>query len=132
MGRFKGNPGGACAAAGPLLAKLEPLAKGEIAALQVPKAPKLIAGLKFNRPDSTPAAISEFSGRTVLLNLWATWCVPCKAEMPALDKLQAELGAKDFEVVAVNIDTRNTDKARDWLKEAGISRLTHYTDRTSS
>ena len=40
----------------------------------------------------------------VLLDIWATWCVPCREEMPALDKLQAELGGKDFDVVAVNID----------------------------
>ena len=56
----------------------------------------------------------------MLLNLWATWCVPCRKEMPALDALQAKLGGPDFEVVAVNIDTRDPEKPKAWLKEVGI------------
>ena len=64
----------------------------------------------------------------MLFNLWATWCVPCRKEMPALDELQAKLGGPDFEVVAVNIDTRDTEKPRIWLKEVGIERLAYYAD----
>ena len=64
----------------------------------------------------------------MLFNLWATWCVPCRKEMPALDELQAKLGGTDFEVVAVNIDTRDPDKPRAWLKEVGIERLAYYAD----
>jgi thiol-disulfide isomerase/thioredoxin len=64
----------------------------------------------------------------VLFNLWATWCVPCRKEMPALDALQGKLGGPDFEVVSVNIDTRNLDKPQAWLKEVGINRLTSYAD----
>ena len=55
-------------------------------------------------PTSTLAA---FAGKTMLVNLWATWCVPCRAEMPALDRLQAAFGGKDFQVVAINVDLRN-------------------------
>jgi len=64
----------------------------------------------------------------VLLNLWATWCVPCRREMPALDALQAQLGGGDFEVVAVNIDTRDADKPKAWLKSAGIEQLAYFAD----
>ena len=64
----------------------------------------------------------------MLLNLWATWCVPCRKEMPALDALQAKLGSDKFEVVAVNIDTRNLDKPKTWLKEVGVKRLGYYAD----
>jgi thiol-disulfide isomerase/thioredoxin len=64
----------------------------------------------------------------VLLNLWATWCVPCRKEMPALDALQAKLGGPDFEVVAVNIDTRNLDKPKSFLQEVGVAHLTYYSD----
>ena len=67
----------------------------------------------------------------MLFNLWATWCVPCRKEMPALDELQAKLGGADFEVVAVNIDTRDADKPRAWLKEVGIERLAYYADSTA-
>ena len=64
----------------------------------------------------------------MLLNLWATWCVPCRKEMPALDALQAKLGGPDFEVVAVNIDTRDPDKPKTWLKEVGVQQLAYYAD----
>jgi thiol-disulfide isomerase/thioredoxin len=64
----------------------------------------------------------------VLVNLWATWCVPCRKEMPALDALEGRLGSPQFEVVAINIDTRDPGKPRAWLEEAGIRRLAYYAD----
>ncbi len=67
----------------------------------------------------------------MLLNLWATWCEPCRKEMPALDALQAKLGGPDFEVVAINIDTRNTDKPKAWLKDVGIRKLDYYADNSA-
>src|SRR5262249_43741479 len=69
--------------------------------------------------------------RTVLLNLWATWCVPCRKEMPALDALEGKLGGPAFEGVAVNIDTRDPDKPRAWLKEAGVGQLSYYADSSA-
>ena len=69
------------------------------------------------------STLADWRGKTVLLNLWATWCVPCRKEMPALDALQAKLGGPEFEVVAVNIDTRDPHKPKAWLKEVGIARL---------
>ncbi len=71
---------------------------------------------------------TDWRGRTVLLNLWATWCVPCRKEMPALDALQGKLGGPDFEVVTVNIDTRDPDKPKAWLKDIGIDKLSYYAD----
>src|SRR5205807_2579664 len=62
------------------------------------------------------------------LNLWATWCIPCRKEMPALDALQARLGGPNFEVLAINIDTPASAKPRAWLKEAAIARLAYYAD----
>jgi thiol-disulfide isomerase/thioredoxin len=62
------------------------------------------------------------------VNLWATWCVPCRKEMPALDRLQTKLGSKDFEVVAINIDTRDPEKPKNFLKEAKLSRLGYFSD----
>ena len=67
----------------------------------------------------------------MLLNLWATWCVPCRKEMPALDALQGKLGGDRFEVVAVNIDTRNLDKPKAWLQEVGVKRLGYYSDSSA-
>jgi thiol-disulfide isomerase/thioredoxin len=65
----------------------------------------------------------------VLVNLWATWCVPCRKEMPALDDLQTKLGGKDFEVVAINIDTRDAEKPKNFLKDANLTRLGYFSDQ---
>jgi len=67
----------------------------------------------------------------VLLNLWATWCVPCRKEMPALDELEARLGGAAFHVIAVNIDTRDPGKPRAFLRETGIRHLAYFTDRSA-
>jgi thiol-disulfide isomerase/thioredoxin len=117
-----------CRAAKPVAERLAPLARGEVAAVKVEKDPRRLPDLTFNGPEGRPVTLAELRGKTVLLNLWATWCAPCRQEMPALDKLQGELGGADFEVVAVNIDTRNLDKPRRWLEEAGVTRLAYYAD----
>ena len=102
----------ACAGAVDLAKKIAPLAHGEVAALTMATAPLRLPDLAFEDADGKPKKLSDWRGKTVLLNLWATWCVPCRKEMPALDDLQAKLGGKDFEVVAVNIDTRDPGKAQ--------------------
>ena len=67
----------------------------------------------------------------MLVNLWATWCVPCRKEMPALDALQAELGGDKFDVVAINIDTRDPEKPLAFLKDAGVTHLAYYADQSA-
>ncbi|MBS7704544.1 thiol:disulfide interchange protein TlpA [Chelatococcus asaccharovorans] len=119
---------GACAADAALAARLDELARGEVAAVQVEKRPKPIPALAFKDADGKTVTMADFAGRTVLVNLWATWCVPCRKEMPALDQLQAKLGGDDFQVVAINIDTRNLDKPKAWLTENGIHTLGYYAD----
>jgi thiol-disulfide isomerase/thioredoxin len=124
-----GNSGaGQCRAATATAERIGPLARGEVAAVTVARASQPVPNLAFLAPDGAPTSLADFRGRTVLLNLWATWCAPCKQEMPTLDKLQAELGGGDFEVVAVNIDTRNVDRPKAWLRETGIGRLAYYAD----
>ena len=86
--------------------------------------------LAFNGPDGKQMSIADFKGRTVLLNLWATWCVPCREEMPALDALQAKAGDSAFEVVAVNVDTDATGKRERFLTETGIKSLKDYSEPT--
>nr|WP_324617456.1 TlpA disulfide reductase family protein [Microvirga alba] len=119
---------GECRAAKPITEKLKPLATGELAAVGVNGAPKAPPMINFTGPDGRAKTLSDFRGKTILVNLWATWCVPCRQEMPALDKLQTELGAKDFEVVAINVDTRNPEKPKAWLQENGIHSLAYYAD----
>jgi len=108
--------------------RLAPLARGEVAAVTVRKDPQPLPNLAFSGPDGQARSLADYKGRTVLVNLWATWCLPCREEMPALDRLQAELGGADFEVVAINVDTRNPDKPRAWLGETGIRNLAYYAE----
>ena len=91
IGLAPGNAQGACAAAKARTAAMDPLARGEVAALLVAKEPKPLPDLDFLGQDGKPTKLSALRGKTVLLNLWATWCAPCRKEMPALDRLQAEL-----------------------------------------
>lgn len=121
----------ACQPAAQLAQKLQPLARGEVAALAPAKTPINVADLSFQDSSGQQRKLADFGNKTVLLNLWATWCVPCKKEMPALDELQKKLGGSDFEVVAVNIDTRNPEKAKTWLKDNGIGVLAYYADPTA-
>jgi thiol-disulfide isomerase/thioredoxin len=131
IGGLKRGGGGdsACTGAVDLAKKLAPLAHGEVAALTMATAPLRLPDLSFEDADGKPKKLSDWRGKTVLLNLWATWCVPCRKEMPALDALQTRLGGKDFEVVAVNIDTRDPDKPRNFLKEANLTRLGYFNDQ---
>jgi thiol-disulfide isomerase/thioredoxin len=117
-----------CTATRDIVKRIAPLARGEVAALTVAAEPKMLPELAFNDPQGQRRTLAEWRGRTVLLNLWATWCVPCRKEMPALDALQAKLGAPGFEVVAVNIDTRDAEKPKAWLRDNGITRLGYYAD----
>jgi thiol-disulfide isomerase/thioredoxin len=130
-GSIGGNGGAApapCAGSEAALRRLAPLARGEVAAMQVLDAPKPAPALAFKGADGAEVSLASLKGRVLLVNLWATWCAPCKAEMPALDRLQGELGGADFAVVAINVDTRNLDRPAAWLKENGIARLAFYAD----
>src|SRR6202167_5066648 len=75
-----------------LAARLAPLAKGELAALQVSSEPRRAVQIAFPREDGGELPLADFPGRAVLVNLWATWCTPCRVEMAALDRLQAAKG----------------------------------------
>jgi len=131
IGGLKRSSGGdsACSGAVDLARKLAPLAHGEVAALTLAASPLQLPDLVFEDVDGKPKRLSDWRGKTVLLNLWATWCVPCRKEMPALDSLQTKLGGKDFEVVAVNIDTRDPDKPKNFLKEAHLTGLSYFSDQ---
>jgi thiol-disulfide isomerase/thioredoxin len=127
--RFQRNVGDtACAPAVELARRIAPLARGEVAALVPAETPLRVPDLAFRDATGAERHLADWRGRTVLFNLWATWCVPCRKEMPDLDALQGKLGGPSFEVVAVNIDTRDPDKPRKWLKEVGIDRLAYYAD----
>lgn len=83
---------------------------------------------EFLDPNDRPVTLEAFRGKVVLLNLWATWCVPCREEMPALDRLQAKRGSKDFAVVAVAQDRSGRAKVEIFLGQIGARHLASYLD----
>ncbi|WP_081158872.1 thiol:disulfide interchange protein TlpA [Ensifer aridi] len=117
-----------CPLAAEKVALLTPLMRGQVAAMTPAANPRPIAGLDFAGPDGKPLTLAAFAGKTVLVNLWATWCVPCREEMPALNSLQKALGGDRFEVVAINIDTGGDDKPKTFLDEVGVHELGYYRD----
>jgi thiol-disulfide isomerase/thioredoxin len=127
--RLRSNPdAAACADAVKTAGRIAPFARGEVAALTVSRTPFRVPDLAFRDAEGRARTLGDWRGRTVLLNLWATWCVPCRKEMPALDALEAALGGPNFEVVAVDIDTRDPGKPLAFLKEVGVTHLAYYSD----
>ncbi len=130
-GQGNGTVSAACAAAKPLAVSLDPLVGGEVAAFQIANAPDELSALAFLGPDGEAKTLADFKGKVTLVNLWATWCGPCRKEMPALDRLQAALGGPDFAVVPVSIDTGESTRPAAYLQSVGAKNLPLYTDRTT-
>ena len=82
-----------------------------------------VSDLRFVDGDGRATSLGDFRGRVVLLNLWATWCVPCRHEMPALDRLQAKLGGADFVVLPLSIDRGGLPPVKRFYAELGLKAL---------
>lgn len=96
--------------------------------LRMHAAPREIGALAFTDGQGKARTLADFRGKTVLLNLWATWCPPCREEMPSLDRLQKALGGNAFEVVALSIDAEGAPVVERFYKELGIGALAIYVD----
>ena len=94
--------------------------------------PQPVPALAFVDRDGVAKSLADFKGRVVLLNIWATWCVPCRAEMPALDRLQAKLGGPDFEVVPLSIDRKGLEVVKPFYAELGLKSLGIYLDQSGN
>ncbi|MGX1308310.1 thiol-disulfide isomerase/thioredoxin [Amorphus suaedae] len=130
-GGFAGNGGGGqCAAAAAMAGPLDAAAQGTVAGFKPLATPVDLSTLSFKNGDGKDVTIADFAGRTVLLNLWATWCPPCRAEMPSLDALEKRMGGGDFQVVAVSVDTKDDGRAQDFYRETGISSLDFFIEPT--
>jgi thiol-disulfide isomerase/thioredoxin len=118
---------GQCEGSAELAKSVSAFSKGEVAAMAAAQPPRPLQ-LAFKGPEGKDLTVADLAGKTVLLNLWATWCVPCREEMPALNALQSTMGGSDFEVVAVNIDTGSDQKPKNFYQDYKIDKLAFYSD----
>ena len=116
--------------AGPITAtgSISPGSSANSLELSVFDQPRPLPEIRFQDDQGLDLTLAGFRGRVVLLNIWATWCVPCRQEMPALDRLEARLGGKDFLVIALSIDRKGVDAVRDFYREVGVEKLAIYLD----
>ena len=119
---------GRCAAAAAKAAALKPLATGDLAALLPADTPADFSELVLRTADGGERRLAELAGQTLVLNMWATWCVPCRTEMPHLQALQEKRGGADFQVVALNVDVGGPDKPTRFLNQIGATSLVDLRD----
>lgn len=93
-------------------------------------APKEVPDIPFADEQGRTLSLKDFRGKTLLLNIWATWCGPCRREMPTLDRLQARLGGERFQVVALSIDRGGPSAIQKFYAETGVRDLALYVDTT--
>jgi thiol-disulfide isomerase/thioredoxin len=105
-------------------------AQGPPAQFIVHSAPKTVPEIAFSDDRERTVSLMDFRGKVVSLNLWATWCGPCRKEMPTLDRLQARLESKEFQVVALSIDRGGTSAVQKFYAENGIRSLAFFIDAT--
>jgi thiol-disulfide isomerase/thioredoxin len=104
---------------------------GHMAAFVYKAEPVALPALRFVDAKGQEKTLKDWQGKVVLLNLWATWCAPCRKEMPDLDKLQAEMGSDTFEVVALGVDRGGVKAAEKFLEQVGTKKLALYVDPTA-
>jgi thiol-disulfide isomerase/thioredoxin len=93
--------------------------------------PRPLPEIIFTDADNRALSLTDFRGRVVLLNIWATWCVPCRKEMPSLDRLQARLGNGDFIVIPLSLDRQGVPAVKGFYREVGVEKLGIYVDPSS-
>jgi thiol-disulfide isomerase/thioredoxin len=107
------------------------LATGPLTAFVLKPQRPAVADLAFADGAGKPLKLSDWRGRVALVNLWATWCAPCRKEMPALAGLQSKLGGPDFEVIAISVDRKGAAASGAFLDEAKATALKLYVDPSS-
>ena len=110
---------------------VNPLSQGEMIKFVFKKEPEPVGEIKFVDGSGAARTLAEFKGRVVLMNIWATWCVPCRKEMPALDKLQESMGSDKFEVVAMSVDRAGVAASAKFLESINVKNLKLYADPTA-
>lgn len=98
--------------------------------LSVFNQPRVLPEIRFADDQEHDLTLADFQGRVILLNMWATWCVPCRKEMPALDRLEARLGGEEFLVIPLSIDREGVGAVKRFYQQLGLEKLGIYVDRS--
>lgn len=93
--------------------------------------PQALPSIEFHDGDGEPLTLAHFRGRVILLNVWATWCRPCKAEMPSLNALAAHFQNGQFTIVPLSVDLSGAVAVRGYYKHLALDRLPIYLDPKS-
>jgi thiol-disulfide isomerase/thioredoxin len=101
-------------------------------AFSFPVQPVVVADLQFVDGTGKPLSLSDFRGRPLLLNIWATWCLPCRKEMPSLDRLQAKFDPQKFLVLPLSIDRGGIPVVEKFYEQLGVRSLGIYVDQTGA
>jgi len=112
----------------PFALSVQPAGAQAPAGFAVHESPRPLPDIQFENGQGEAMSLADFRGKVVLLNIWATWCAPCRREMPTLERLQAELGGSDFEVVALSIDRNGLPVVKEFYEELGLQQLGMYVD----
>jgi thiol-disulfide isomerase/thioredoxin len=107
---------------------IQPAGAQAPAGFAVHETPRPLPEIQFENGQGEAMSLADFRGKVVLLNIWATWCAPCRREMPTLERLQAELGGPDFEVLALSIDRTGLPVVKEFYEELGLRELGMYVD----
>jgi len=113
-------------------AEISAMRTGDMSRLIVLDAPRARVDAEFVDGDGNTVSLRDFSGKVVLLNFWATWCPPCRAEMPSIDRLAGEVAGEDIAIVPLSVDRGDTDRLRSFFKQIGVRNLRIYHDQPNA
>ena len=133
LGRPDNERGGSPSPEAPQAAQsaVNPLSTGPMTTFVFKKEREVLPDIAFLDADGKNVSLKDWRGKTVLLNLWATWCAPCREEMPALQRLETALGSDTFQVVAVAVDKAGLEGAKKFFKDNKIDGLKLFADPTA-
>ena len=95
----------------------------DIKNLKIHKDPKKVTNIVFRNSEDLMVSLEDFDNKLVIINFWATWCAPCRKEMPSLDKLKSAKNFENVKIIPINIADESYDKSKSFFDDLGIKNL---------